>query len=163
MTFDLRDGLDSIDWKLLCELEGNARLSFSELGRRVGLSQPATAERVKALEASGIIRGYRLDVDERRLGFPILAFIQVNTEREETYARLLRFTPKQAEILEHHRVTGDVSSILRVAVRSTDHLEQLIDKLMQFGGLSTSLILSSPVGPRSPVTPRAVSPSGRPG
>ncbi len=134
--------LDDIGWKIVVELQQNARIPFAELGRRVGLSTPAVAERVRRLEDAGIIVGYQAEVDHSKHGFPLLAFVRVNVLGHE----LSRFTKKAAErpeVLEVHRVTGAESFIIKVAVRDQAHLEKVIDSLMPYVATTTSMVLSS--------------------
>src|SRR5215203_2515994 len=76
-SFEREGLLDSIGWRILCELQANSRLSFSELGRRVGLTPPAAAERVRRLEEAGVIAGYRLELNVERLGLPLLAWVRL--------------------------------------------------------------------------------------
>jgi Lrp/AsnC family transcriptional regulator, leucine-responsive regulatory protein len=138
--------LDPTAWKILSELQADARLSYSELGRRVGLSTPAVAERVRRLEDSGVIEGYEARVNPARLGLAVAAFIRIRLTGSESLARKLTAAAGQMpEVLECHRCTGDESFILKVRVESVDDLQKLIDKLTPFGMTSTSLILSSPV------------------
>jgi Lrp/AsnC family leucine-responsive transcriptional regulator len=141
----LGSGLDDIDLLLLREVQENARTSYTELGRRVGLTAPAVADRLRRLEETGVIHGYRAQVDAARIGLPIAAFIRLraagNTECLELGERMKTVT----EILECHRVTGDDSYIAKVAVRSVDHLQDLIDRLMPYAETITSLVLSSVV------------------
>jgi len=134
--------LDDIGWKIVVELQQDARIPFAELGRRVGLSTPAVAERVRRLEDAGIIVGYHAEVDHSKLGFPLLAFVRVNVLGHE----LSRFTKKadeRPEVLEVHRVTGAESFIIKVAVRDQAHLEKVIDSLMPYVATTTSMVLSS--------------------
>jgi Lrp/AsnC family transcriptional regulator, leucine-responsive regulatory protein len=136
--------IDRTDWNLIAELELDARQSFSQLGRKVGLSQPAAAERVKALESAGVIRGYRVDIDREKLGYTITAFIRLETEGDKCYG-LQRSVAKLPEVLECHRVTGEGSYLIRAALKSVAHLESLIDRLLPFGSPSTSIVLSTPL------------------
>lgn len=140
--------LDEIDWKIIAELERDARIPFSELGRRVGLSQPATADRIKSLESAGIIRGYRVDIDREKLGYPITAIITINSQGEKCHG-LQRNLSAMPEVIECHRITGEGSYILRAALRSVAHLEALIDRLLAYGSPTTSLVLSTPLPARS--------------
>jgi Lrp/AsnC family transcriptional regulator, leucine-responsive regulatory protein len=144
MTLKTARTLDETDWKLISELELDARQSFSELGRKVGLSQPATAERIKALESAGIIRGYRVEVDREKLGYSIEAFIRIETDGDGCND-LQRNISRLPEVLECHRVTGEGSYIVRAAVRSVAHLQELIDRLLPFGSPTTSIVLSTPL------------------
>lgn len=144
MTSSSEADLDAISWKLLRLLQENARRSFSELGREVGLSPPAVAERVRRLEEAGIITGYYAAVDPARIGAALLAFMRLSDvgDRGERVAALAREMP---EVLECHRVTGGDSYILKVAARSIGHLETIIDRLTPYGQVTTSLVLSSAV------------------
>jgi Lrp/AsnC family transcriptional regulator, leucine-responsive regulatory protein len=136
--------LDAIGWKILDELQNNARVPFAELGRRVGLSTPAVTERVRRLEDEGIIAGYHAEVNPERIGFRILAFVGVNVVGEA----LPRFVKKALQcphVLEVHRVTGAESFIIKIAVVDHGQLEQVLDSLMPYVKTTTSMVLSSPL------------------
>lgn len=139
--------LDEIGWKILRELQENARISFAELGRRVSLSIPAVTERVRRLEDAGIITGYHAEVDAEKIGLPITAFIRMNIVGDMT-PRLTALLKELPEISECHRGTGGDSFIMKVNVASVHHLERLIDRLLPFGTTTTSIVLSSPVAKR---------------
>ena len=145
--------LDNIGWNILRELQENARIPFAELGRRVGLSTPAVAERVRNMEDCGIIRGYRTEVDPTACGYKVLAFIRVNVsgDRLKDFVELAKTCP---EVLECHRVTGAESFIIKMAVSDIQHLELAIDSLMPYVATTTSMILSSPIT-WGPVKPRS--------
>lgn len=151
MAFAAERMLDATGWRLLQELQEDARLSFAELGRRVGLSTPAVAERVRNLEAAGLVRGYRAEIDLAKLGLPILAFVRMSVVGD-VLSRITAVAQELPEVLECHRGTGDDSFVMKVAVASVEHLEHLIDRLTPFGTTSTSIVLSSPV-PRRTVAP----------
>lgn len=136
--------LDATGWKILKELQLDARLSFAELGRRVELSTPAVAERVRNLEAAGIISGYRAEVDLRKVGLPILAVVRMSAVGD-VLARITAAVRSMPEVLECHRGTGADSFVMKVAVASVEHLEAVIDRLTPFGTTATSIVLSSPV------------------
>jgi Lrp/AsnC family leucine-responsive transcriptional regulator len=136
--------LDAKGWRIVRELQLDGRMSFAELGRRVGLSTPAAAERVKNLEAAGIIRGYRAEIDLDKVGLPILAVIRMSAVGD-VLTRITAAVRDMPEVLECHRATGADSFIMKVAVASVEHLEALIDRLTPFGSTSTSIVLSSPV------------------
>lgn len=140
--------LDAKGWALLRELQLDARLSFAELGRRVGLSTPAVAERVRNLEAAGVITGYRAEVDPKKLGLPILAILRLNVVGD-VLPRVTALVRALPEVLECHRGTGGDSFTLKVAVATVGRLEALIDRLTPFGTTSTSIVLSSPVTRRT--------------
>ena len=147
--------LDPISWKILAELQADARLSYAELGRRVGLSTPAAAERVRKLEDSGVIQGYTALINPVGIGLGVAAFVRIRISGGESLAKKLTATvERMAEVLECHRCTGDESFILKVRVESVHDLQKLIDKLTPYGMTSTSLILSSPVEHARPLAAR---------
>lgn len=144
--------LDAIDVAILATLQKNARISFAELGRSIRLSTPATIDRVHRLEDAAIITGYHAQVTPSAVGLPLAAIIRVTIEGDRL-ARFAKQVSTIAEVLECHRITGAESYILRVAVRDTEHLEQVVDSLMPYVSTNTSLVLASPV-PWREVTPR---------
>jgi Lrp/AsnC family leucine-responsive transcriptional regulator len=134
--------MDSLGWKLLAELQKDGRISFAELGRRVGLSTPAVAARVGRMEDEGIIRAYRADVSPRHVGLPITAFIRMSVVGD-VLAKLTARVRTMPEIVECHRGTGEDSFIMKVNVVSVEHLKDVIDRLTPYGTTSTSLVLST--------------------
>src|SRR5246500_855946 len=136
--------LDQIGWKLLQELQLKGRLSYAGLGRGVGLTTPAVVERVKRMEEAGIILGYHADVDPMKVGMPISAFIRMSVVGD-VFSRITAVVKNSPEVVECHRGTGADSFIMKVHVRSVEHLEALIDRLTPCGTTSTSIVLSSPV------------------
>jgi Lrp/AsnC family leucine-responsive transcriptional regulator len=150
--------LDSTDWRLLHELQDNARLTYTELGRRVGLTQPAVAERVRRLEEAGVITGYHAVLDPRALGRPLLAFVRVNLARADRSAALGACVRDWSEVLECHRITGEDCYIMKVALTSVEHLEAFINRVTQYGQPVTSLVLSSPASRRA-LGPAAAAPA----
>lgn len=139
--------LDQIDWKILRELQEDARISFAELGRRVGLTTPAVIERVRKLEDAKIITGYRAEIDTAKVGLPITAFIRMSITGVD-YSHIIEVVKESNEVLECHRGTGGDSFIMKVAVADVEDLQTLIDKLVPFGITTTSIVLSSPVKSR---------------
>lgn len=148
--------LDEIDWALLEELQENARVAWSELGRRVGLSPPAVAERVRRLEERGVVKGYRAEVDLEKVGLPVTAFVRARLGSHLHYDRLAGVAQSMPEVLECHRVTGDDCFLMKVAVRDVHHLERLLEQIARLGPPTTSLVLSSPVTRRSVAPPEEV-------
>ncbi len=132
---------------ILRALQQDARISFSELGRQVGLSSPAVAERVKRLEEAGIIQGYRAIINQESLGYPITAYIRISTTADKLI-EADKMSKEIPEVLECHHVTGSDVMIIKVAVSSIRHLEEFISQLSRFGQTTTSIILSSPVTSR---------------
>jgi Lrp/AsnC family leucine-responsive transcriptional regulator len=139
--------LDETDRRLLIELQEDARLSLAELGRRVGLSSPAVAERVRRLTEDGVIRGFRADVDPRALGYTLSVIVRIRPAPRQLHkvADLARATP---EVVECHRITGEDCYFLRAHVRDVEHLEEVIDRFSPYGQTTTSVMQTSPVPPR---------------
>jgi Lrp/AsnC family transcriptional regulator, leucine-responsive regulatory protein len=135
--------LDDIGWRLLEELQVDARLSYTELGRRVGLSTPAVMERIHKMEDAGIITGYRAEVNPEKIGFQVTAFIRVRLGHE-VVPRLESLFKEIPEIIECHRVTGNDSLIMKVHVTSIEHLETVIQRITPYGMPATSIVLSTP-------------------
>ncbi len=163
MSYESTKQLDATGWRLLRELQQDGRVSFAELARRVGLSTPAVAERVRNLEAAGIVRGYRAEIDLAKVGLPILAVVRMSV-MGDVLGRITAMARELPEVLECHRTTGADSFIMKVAVSSVEHLEKLIDRLTPFGSTSTSIVLSSPVAGRilEAPSPRGPAESGSP-
>jgi Lrp/AsnC family leucine-responsive transcriptional regulator len=136
--------LDEIDRKILLELQSDARTSYAELGRRVGLTTPAVIERVRKLEDAGVITGYRAEIDTAKIGLPITAFVRMSITGVD-YSRIIEVAEQSNEVLECHRGTGGDSFIMKVAVASVQHLQEIIDKLTPYGITTTAIVLSSPV------------------
>ncbi|UED87466.1 Lrp/AsnC family transcriptional regulator [Streptomyces profundus] len=146
------ENLDATDWAILAELQNDGRLPLTELGRRVSLSASATTERVRRLEATGVITGYRARVDLARVGRPILAVIRLKYPGSH-HEPLRQLLDERREILECLRTTGDDCYLLKVAAPSMPALEQVVDALAQFGGTTTNIVYSEPLpyrGPRAP-------------
>ena len=139
---------DAVNLRILRELSKNPRLTMAELGRRVGLSSPAVTERVRRLEETGVIQGYRLDINAAALGLPIAAYVRVrpNPGQLSRIADLARRIP---EIVECHRVTGEDCFILKVYLPNLEQLDRILDSFLVYGTTTTSLIQSSPVVFRS--------------
>ncbi len=136
--------IDEIGWKIIKEMQLNGRITFAELGRRVGLTTPAVIERVRKLEDANIITGYRAVIDPAKVGFPVTAFIRMSITGID-YSHIIEVAKNASEVLECHRGTGGDSFILKVAVADVEHLQNLIDKLTPYGITTTSIVLSSPV------------------
>jgi Lrp/AsnC family leucine-responsive transcriptional regulator len=143
---------DATDWLLLEELQRDGRLSFNELARRINLSAPAVAERVRRLEQAGVITGYHAHVDPSRAGRTVEALVRMACYGPRCLLRHPDVIEESPEILEVHRLTGDACCLLRVAVRSMPDFEALIDRLADHGQPSSTMVLSSPLAWR-PVQP----------
>jgi Lrp/AsnC family leucine-responsive transcriptional regulator len=140
--------LDEIGRNMLSVLQENARLSYAEIGRRIGLSPAATAERLKRMEDAGIITGYRLDLDREALGLPILAIIRMSCDGVK-YRPFLKAVKGLQSVVECHHVAGGDAFILKVVAPSVEELEKLVEKLLDYGVPTTSVVFSSPVARRS--------------
>jgi Lrp/AsnC family leucine-responsive transcriptional regulator len=139
--------LDDTGWHILRELQQDARLSYAELGRRVGLSAPAVMERVKRLEETGIIAGYHVRINLEMIGVPLMAFVRVANagDKEAMVEQLARSLP---EVLECHHVLGQDCYVLKIAVPNVRDFERILGIFSRHAQTTTSLVLSSPVPQR---------------
>jgi Lrp/AsnC family leucine-responsive transcriptional regulator len=139
--------LDATDWRILSELQRDGRASFADLARAVAMSPSAVAERVRRLEESGVIAGYRAIVVAERVGLEILAFVRLRypTGNYRPFHSLLDLTP---EIVEAHHVTGEDCFVLKVVARSMRHLEEVTGRISGLGAVTTSVVYSSPLAER---------------
>lgn len=134
--------LDRLDIAILEALQQNARTPLSEIGRRVGLSQPATSERVRRLEDRGILAGYTARLDAAALGLGMMAIIRLKTTHEHIKPALKAFA-EMPHVIEVHRLTGEDCFLLKVLVPTPGQLETIVDTIARFGAVTTSLVLRS--------------------
>lgn len=135
--------LDDLDWRLLRELQADGRLSYKQLGRRVNLSPPAVADRVRRLEEAGVITGYQARVDPARAGLPMTAFVRMRCTPGRCLLRTAR-AEDYPEIVEVHKLGGESCSMLKVRLASMTHFEGFIERLGErHGELRTNIVLST--------------------
>lgn len=162
MAMRSSDELDETDWRLLDELQVDARLSFNELGRRVSLSPPAVAERVRRMEQAGVITGYRAQVDPGRVGAPLTAFVQLRCPLGHCLLQTGR-AEDFPEVVEIHKLSGEHCSMLKVRTASLADFEGLVERLGRHREMRTHIVLSTqyerPAVPRPVAMPREVSPA----
>jgi Lrp/AsnC family transcriptional regulator, leucine-responsive regulatory protein len=139
---------DGTDVALLQELAEDARLSLAELGRRVGLTPPAVADRLQRLEDTGVITGYRAEIDPRALGFELAVVLRIRPAPREL-KKVAEVAERTPEVVECHRITGDDCYLMKVHVRDVEHMEEVIDRFAVYGQTTTSIVQSSPVARRS--------------
>lgn len=154
MAYDSRSLLDAVGWRVLEILQEDGRVSMAELGRRVHLSAPAVAERVRRMEEAGIIAGYRAEVRPEKVGLPVVALLRLGISGDSG-ARTAALIGELPEVLECHHVTGEDCFVMKVAASSVSHLEEVIGSLSPYGRLVTSMVLSSPVTGRGVSSPSA--------
>jgi Lrp/AsnC family transcriptional regulator, leucine-responsive regulatory protein len=136
--------LDEIDWQILSILQVEARISFKELGQRIGLTGTAIAERVRKLEDESIIEGYSVKLNREKIGLPVTAFfkLRVNAESCKQMRELAIALP---EVIAAYRVVGNEHYILQVVLPSMQHLESIMEKFLQLESVDVSIILSTHV------------------
>jgi Lrp/AsnC family transcriptional regulator, leucine-responsive regulatory protein len=151
MTYESKPEWDAKDWQLLEALQQDARLGYAELGRKVKLSAPAVAERVKRMEETGVIAGYRAVVDPKRLGYGIEAMVRLRCDGG-ICARIGKIVADVAEVLDCRRLAGEDSALLRVVAMSISHLEAVLDRLLKIHpsiSTTTLIVLQTPHANRS--------------
>ena len=141
--------LDTIDHKIIGQLATDGRVPWAELGRRVNLSSPATAERVQRLERGGVITGYRAEIDPRALGYPLAAIVRIRPAPGMQH-RIPELAGQIPEISECHRITGEDCFYIKVYLRSIDDLAKILDRFLAYGETTTSIINASPIPRRDP-------------
>lgn len=146
--------LDAVALRLLAELHADPRISMSELARRVGMSAPAVTERVQRLRRSGIIAGFRMDVDPAALGMPVLALVRIRPGPGQL-SRVAEAARTTAQVVECYRVTGEDCFLLKVHAPSIGALEGVLDRFLLFGQTTTSIVVATPVPPRPLPLPTA--------
>jgi Lrp/AsnC family leucine-responsive transcriptional regulator len=144
--------LDETDRKIIGELSSDGRVSLAELGRRVNLSSPAVSERVQRLERSGVITGYRAEIDPRALGYQLTAIVRIKPAPGQLQ-RIPELAGEIPQVSECHRITGEDCFYLRVHLRSIDELSDLLDRFLVYGETTTSIVNASPIPRRDPPVP----------
>jgi Lrp/AsnC family transcriptional regulator, leucine-responsive regulatory protein len=141
--------LDDVNRRVLRELEADGRIGMAELGRRIGMSPPAVAERVQRLERAGVIAGYRADIDPARLGFSVAAVVRIRPSPGQL-ARIPEVARATPEVVECYRITGEDCFLIKLYLRAIDELEEVLDRFTPYGLTTTSIIHSAPVPRRGP-------------
>jgi Lrp/AsnC family leucine-responsive transcriptional regulator len=142
-------GLDEVDIGILSALGRDARTSTSDLARSAGMSAPSIAERIRRLEAAGVITAYSVEIDPAALGFGLSALIRIRplAGQLQKVAGLIDDT---SEVVECHRTTGEDCFVATAHLRDVLHLERVIDRFTPYAQTNTSIIQSSPVKRRLP-------------
>jgi Lrp/AsnC family leucine-responsive transcriptional regulator len=138
---------DARNVKLLRLLREDPRISVSALARRVGMSPPATRERIQRLEEAGVIQATRIELDPKALGYPIAAFVRVRPMPGKL-SKIAELARRMPQVVECHRITGEDCFIMKVYLEELDALDRVLDRFLAHGQTTTSLIQSSPVPPR---------------
>jgi Lrp/AsnC family leucine-responsive transcriptional regulator len=141
--------IDDLDRRIVGELAQDGRMTLAELGRRVSLSPPAVAERLKRLEQTGVITGYRAELDHRAFGYELLALVRVRPSPGQL-PKIPELAAAIPEVIECHRITGEDCFFLKVVLRSIDELSGLLDRFLVHGQTTTSIVNGSPIPRRDP-------------
>ncbi|MFI6344503.1 Lrp/AsnC family transcriptional regulator [Streptomyces sp. NPDC050560] len=141
--------MDETDRGILVELDGDPRVPMAELARRVGVSVPTARDRVRRLTESGVIRGFRLDVDPAALGYPVAAFVRIRPGPGQL-PRIIELARRLPQVSECHRITGEDCFLLKVHAPDVGAFEETLDRFLLYGQTTTSIIQSTAVPPRTP-------------
>jgi Lrp/AsnC family transcriptional regulator, leucine-responsive regulatory protein len=139
---------DATNLELLVLLQENPRAPISQLARKIGMSNPAVKERVLRLQESGILSGFRLEVNPKELGYQVMAFVRMRPlpGHLNKVAELAQSIP---EVTECHRITGEDCFIMKVYLKEISNLDRVLDRFLAHGQTTTSIVQSSPVPTRS--------------
>jgi Lrp/AsnC family leucine-responsive transcriptional regulator len=148
---------DETDAALLRELQASPRISMSALARLVGMSAPAVTERVQRLERTGVITGYRLEVDPAALGLPVTAFVRIRPAPGQL-PRIAELASRMDHVSECYRITGEDCFLIRIHSASVPDLEALLDQFLLFGQTVSSIVVATPVAPRPLPIPGGATP-----
>ncbi len=138
---------DPVNVQILRALLENPRISNADIARTVGMSGPSVRERVQRLEDSGLIRGFRLDLDPKLLGYPVGIMVRVRPAPGQLQ-KIIELAQNTPRVVECHRITGEDCFIMRLQLESIDALDSVLDTFLAFGQTTTSIIQSSPVPAR---------------
>jgi len=141
--------LDAVDRQILSELGQDARIPFAELGRRVSLSAPAVTERVRRLEQSGVITGYRAQVDPRALGYSLTAIVRVKPAVRQL-SKIAELAAEIPQIEECLRITGEDCFYMKLHLGAIEELPGVLDRFLLYGETTTSIVNDTPVVRRDP-------------
>jgi Lrp/AsnC family leucine-responsive transcriptional regulator len=154
-AYDSEEGLlDGVNLRILAELRDNPRLSMAELARRVGMSAPAVTERVQRLQQTGVIAGYRLDIDPAAVGLPVTAFARIRP-MPGSLPKIAQLAAELPQVTECYRITGEDCFLLKLHAPAIDQLEAVLDRFLVYGNTTTSIVVSTPVPRRPPPLPPA--------
>jgi Lrp/AsnC family leucine-responsive transcriptional regulator len=144
--------MDALDLKILAILDSDPRRPYAEIARELDVSQPTIADRMRRLEARGIVRGAMLCMDHARLGFNISAFVRLRAKPSHKYTlgETARAIP---QVIEMHSVTGDDCMVARVVARSVGELAEILQRLTVVADSSTSVLLETIIPLRNPIPP----------
>ncbi|WP_423218549.1 Lrp/AsnC family transcriptional regulator [Thermanaerovibrio acidaminovorans] len=133
--------LDETGWRILEELQENCRISYKELGRRVGLSTPAVIERVRRMEEAGIIEGYRAVVNPRRVGYSFRVMLAMSSIYSNPDDPIMRALEELPEVIRCWSVTGSNDFYMEALIPSMEFLEALLTRMSRHGRIVTSVVL----------------------
>lgn len=141
--------LDETDRRIISELARDGRISFAELGRRANLSAPAVTERVRRLEQTGVITGYRAEIDPRAVGYPLTAIVRVKPAVRQL-SKVAELAAEIPEVEECLRITGEDCFYVKLHLRSIEELPAVLDRFLLYGETTTSIVNATPVARRDP-------------
>lgn len=138
--------MDATDYKILSFLKDNSRENATEIGSKINLSTSAVLERIKKLEASGIIKQFTTIIDHKLLGKDLTVFINVRLEHPKFYESFVETINDNELITESHYIAGDFDFILKVIATNSKELEEILNSIKSIKGVSmtrTSVVLST--------------------
>lgn len=154
---DLSNGkalIDDTNRRLLDALMAHPRASVAEIARRIGRSAPAVRDRLARLEEAGVIRGYRVDIDPAAIGLPVAAWVRIRPGPGQL-PKLVDLASRTPQVSECHRISGEDCFLLKIHAPTIAALEGLLDQFLLHGQTISSIVVSTPIAPRTPWLPTA--------
>tara|TARA_B100000902_G_C27062999_1_gene790097 strand:- start:245 stop:709 length:465 start_codon:yes stop_codon:yes gene_type:complete len=138
--------IDAIDIKIITILQNNARSTASDIGKEVNLSVPAAAERIKKLSESGLIKNFSAILDNKKVGLDLIAYVFIISEHSDNYEDFIKKVNNCVSVMECHSITGGGSHLLKICVKNSKSLEDLLYEIQNWPGVShtrTNVVLST--------------------
>lgn len=134
----IHEKLDGVDWEILNCLTENSRAQWKDIGAQVHLSGPAVAARVQKMADLGIIEGFTVKTNPQKLGKTVAAMVTVFM-KTTAHSQFQAFLAQEASIVEAHRISGGGCYFLKMAARSPEELNGVLDKILNYGNFQVSL------------------------
>jgi len=156
--FGMGTELDATDWAIIGEIQRDARLSFNQIAKRVNLSAPSVAARIRRLEQAGVVEGYHARLNPTAVGLPVTAFLQLHCHPGRCLLKTSA-ADRFPEIVEIHRLSGDSCTMVKVRTASMAHLSSLLERIGEHADANSHIVLETPLEHRTLEVPPPLPPA----